>query len=793
MSVLPREPRKAPRFTGVLVVALSLPCAAVDSHGATHEGRPFTIAEEIGIAHFGDPYTDQADALQFSPDGEYFAALTERGNIDLDRPEDSMRIYRTQDVLAALRHSNVPQNPEPMWTISRSTDKDGPIISSWRWLRDSSGIAFIERNAHGRNRLVLADLRTQLLSPLTPDGARITAYDIQNGEHYVYAVADSAVVQRAISDARAPSVVGTGRSLVDLLFPVDQYPAIASFSDRSQLWAVDGGSPFQVKDQGNGQPIPLFTEGQHSLALSPDGQLLLTILPITEIPAAWGELYKPPFAAFPFHLRAGTQDLTTFDGSRLVSQYKVVDLRNGAVRPALEGPTAAQLGWDSGTPPVWSSDGKSLVLPSAFVTSEGRATACVAVVELIGSTSACVERLTGPNETRGYERSTENIEFVRFDRQRGDLLRIGHFHNFGDAHSTTIYRRSRSGAWTVANRSEGVDPLASRDLSVVVNQGLDDSPKLMAADSRTKKSLLLWDPNPQLNNLALGAATVYTWRDRSGRDWRGGLYKAVGYESHRRYPLVIQTHGFAATEFSPSGIYPTAFAARALAGAGVLVLQADFCPILETPEEGPCNVEGFEAAIDQLVKDGIVDAERIGITGFSRTCYHVMEMLTKSRMPIRAASITDGVLVGYGQYMDFDGLTPEYDAIVGAPPVGAGLQEWLRKSPLFNLDKVTAAVQVVGLGRPSLLFMWEPYAVMRYLHKPVDLILLNNDEHILSNPSARLVSQGGSVDWFRFWLQDYEDPDPAKAEQYKRWRELRKLQMAQDAERASAKNAPKVH
>jgi len=30
---------------------------------------------------------------------------------------------------------------------------------------------------------------------------------------------------------------------------------------------------------------------------------------------------------------------------------------------------------------------------------------------------------------------------------------------------------------------------------------------------------------------------------------------------------------------------------------------------------------------------------------------------------------------------------------------------------------------------------------MRYLHKPVDLILLNNNEHVLSNPAARLASQ----------------------------------------------------
>ena len=58
--------------------------------------------------------------------------------------------------------------------------------------------------------------------------------------------------------------------------------------------------------------------------------------------------------------------------------------------------------------------------------------------------------------------------------------------------------------------------------------------------------------------------------------------------------------------------------------------------------------------------------------------------------------------------------------------------------------------------------------------------MLNTDEHVLTNPAVRMASQGGSVDWFRFWLKDEEDSDPAKAEQYKRWRELRKMQEAND-------------
>ena len=38
------------------------------------------------------------------------------------------------------------------------------------------------------------------------------------------------------------------------------------------------------------------------------------------------------------------------------------------------------------------------------------------------------------------------------------------------------------------------------------------------------------------------------------------------------------------------------------------------------------------------------------------------------------------------------------------------------------------------------------------------------------------ISQGGTVDLFRFWLQGYEDTDPAKAAQYARWRAPRETQ-----------------
>jgi dipeptidyl aminopeptidase/acylaminoacyl peptidase len=44
--------------------------------------------------------------------------------------------------------------------------------------------------------------------------------------------------------------------------------------------------------------------------------------------------------------------------------------------------------------------------------------------------------------------------------------------------------------------------------------------------------------------------------------------------------------------------------------------------------------------------------------------------------------------------------------------------------------------------------------------------------HIKVEPRQKLAVYQRNLDWFRFWLKDEIDPDPAKADQYARWRLL---------------------
>jgi len=70
---------------------------------------------------------------------------------------------------------------------------------------------------------------------------------------------------------------------------------------------------------------------------------------------------------------------------------------------------------------------------------------------------------------------------------------------------------------------------------------------------------------------------------------------------------------------------------------------------------------------------------------------------------------------------------------------------------------------------------WEIYSALRHLNKPVELVYLPDGVHELVKPLERFNSLEGNVEWFSFWLQGYQDTDPAKAPQYEPWRALSKL------------------
>lgn len=754
------------------VLAMSLLSSWSSGVAAEEAARRFTAADDIAFARFED-IEGRDRPVAFSPDGKYFAVLTERGRLDINRPESTVRIYAAADVSAWLHGA---KGVEPFWTFSTSEFRNGPALSHLQWLGDSSGLAYLAKTASGQDRLYLADLATLRVSALSLENQSVKSFDVIDSQRYVYSVLVAADSTAGGLDTRVVASEVGNRNIGELLFPESLYPDAVPGRTLCELWYASRGSPARVMDPASGEPLRLqgVTPVAPALALSPDGQFAVTTLGVENVPKSWEDLYPPPYAPNAYSIRAGKQDLNALRiWTHLVRRYVRVHLSSGAIRTLVDAPIADAAGWWHLEAAAWSPDGKRIALSNVFMPrdtppeSRDSSRPCIAVVDVASLRAECAERLKGPAK-EGFEARYHFSERVTFTADATLAVRYEDWKTGWQGEGRTkLLQRNAAGAWRAQELREGAGGIRAH-----VRQTLTEPPLLMVSAGRRTK--VLWDPNPQLKGVSLGVARTLRWQDSSGRDWIGGLYLPANESKPARVPLVIQNHGFPQNRFVPSGLFTTLNAARALATAGIAVLQVEDC-VAGGVLEAPCQIQGYESAVALLDREGLIDRSRLGIMGFSRTSYYVLAALTRSDLPFRAAMVADGVNGGYLQSMLLPNIERDAAGINGGRPFGPGLKEWMARSPVFALDKTTTPLRIeAGEGPLSLLFMWEPYALLKYMGKPVELIYYTErGTHPLTNPAQRLASQGGSVDWFRFWLQDYEDPDSGKAEQYRRWRVLR--------------------
>ena len=232
----------------------------------------------------------------------------------------------------------------------------------------------------------------------------------------------------------------------------------------------------------------------------------------------------------------------------------------------------------------------------------------------------------------------------------------------------------------------------------------------------------------------------------------------LDYVAGKKYPLVIQTHAWSPDRFWIDGPWTTGFAAQSLAGKGFFVLQLpdpDDPHASETPKEVPAAMAIYDGAIDLLERKGLIDRDRVGITGFSRTYWYVTYTLIYSKHHFAAAAVADGVDYSYFQYMlysNFDQTQAgSFDLTNGVPPFGKGLLKWLKVSPAFLMDKIETPLRIQALYPASLLFDWHWFSGLTRLGKPVEMIYLPEGTHVLEKPWDRMISQQGNVDWFSFF------------------------------------------
>jgi hypothetical protein len=779
--------------------------AAHGSHRSATGARPrtFSVRDDIEMVHFEDPSEHLSNpTVQFSPDYGYFAVITERGIINTNVVESALWVFQTNKVLQDLHSSGVTP-PAGRAPLLRMTATNAPVIFDLEWL-DSSRLTFRAQKRGGGFQLLKVSAKTGALTPISAEEQNVGLYGTYDGRNgnSVYTVLSPLVKKELeVLNRRRVAKVGTGSSLDELLhLSSDGGLSAGEDYDWRELWAVIRGKRFRVNPRPFQEPLHISaTIYSRGVTLSPDGHFALVALPVSSVPQKWSEYSVHKGQVLFSKFRPGPQNVNLKETGSLVYQFMLIDLIKGTAEPLLDAPIGASGGYHHPRlQSAWSSDGRSIALVNTYLplaSDNPMKGPCIAVLNRTTRKGVCLEPIAANDEEESHERFT-SITRLQFDPTDAKQLSFSYQSVSDPSPRTLTYHEERDGSWA---RVDGGSRAAARSapIEVTVQQSLNDPPRLVAVDKSSGRTAIILDPNATVREIDLGEASEYRWNDDSGRDFVGALVMSPNYIPGRRYPLVIQTHGLFRNQFISSGGLTSAFAARALAAAGIVVLQVDDQPCTvnygSTPAEAACAISAYESAVKKLIADGLVDKAKIGIIGFSQTCVYVLGALTTPNLKFAAATISDGDTGGYLGFVTTIGhpfgdqvLNQELGRI-GAVPVGEGLKKWITESPVFNMDKVSAPLRIEAVGNRGTLEEWEPYAILRYMHKPTDLMLIDYGTHPLSNPAERLASQGGNVDWFRFWLKGEEDSDPAKADQYTRWRALRKMQ---EENNHKAKSAP---
>jgi dipeptidyl aminopeptidase/acylaminoacyl peptidase len=177
--------------------------------------------------------------------------------------------------------------------------------------------------------------------------------------------------------------------------------------------------------------------------------------------------------------------------------------------------------------------------------------------------------------------------------------------------------------------------------------------------------------NTDLPKPALGETKVISWKGKDGRAIEGLLTYPVGYESGRRYPLILNIHG------GPTGVFSEAFIGKssiyniaAFASRGYAVLRPNprgssgygkEFRFANMADWGGMDYLDDMAGVDHVISMGVADPEKLGIMGWSYGGFMTSWAITQTNR-FKAAAVGAGVtdLWSFTGTSDIPGFLPDY-------------------------------------------------------------------------------------------------------------------------------------
>jgi len=279
------------------------------------------------------------------------------------------------------------------------------------------------------------------------------------------------------------------------------------------------------------------------------------------------------------------------------------------------------------------------------------------------------------------------------------------------------------------------------------------------------------DINPQLEDKVLGKQEVIHFYARDGQEIEGLLMYPVGYQSGKKYPLIVYVHGGPESHHSNTWLSRYSTPGQVMAGKGYMVLYLNYRAStgygVDFAMEGFMDPAGKEFddiadGIDYLVKEKGADKARVGLAGGSYGGYASGWFATYYTKYVRAVCM----FVGISNNISRRGTTdiPFEELYVHA---GKKLEDqWqksLETSPVYWAHQSKTATLIYGGAADTRVHPSQSMELYRRMkmneHPAVRLVQYPGEGHGNSKQPGRIDVLYRQMEWFDWYVRDLKPLD----------------------------------
>jgi dipeptidyl aminopeptidase/acylaminoacyl peptidase len=288
----------------------------------------------------------------------------------------------------------------------------------------------------------------------------------------------------------------------------------------------------------------------------------------------------------------------------------------------------------------------------------------------------------------------------------------------------------------------------------------------------SNKPVRITNSNPWLDKKTFGKQEVVTWKAEDGTELQGILVYPVDYEKGKRYPLITSVHGGPEAHYNNAWVTGYSDPGQVAAAQGYFVFYPNYRGSTGRGEafakSSQADMAGAEfddivAGVDEFVKVGIADSEKIGVTGGSYGGYATGWMSTRYTDRFAAGVMFVGISNNISKWGTSD-IPEELYLVHARERIWEDYQSFLERSPIYYAGQAKTPLLIMAGKEDTRVDPGQSYELYRHIKTrtdtPVRLVLYPGEGHGNRNSTARLDYNLRMMRWFNEYLKGEKGTQP---------------------------------